>query len=59
MELSSNNNKQRRRPFELIDMSSDLEVGTIGRLDYDPDVFGVDKFLRSNRRRTQGTKDIT
>jgi hypothetical protein len=47
--MSQNN---QRRPFEQIDLrGSDLEVGTLARLDHQPDAFGVDKFLRTKEQR--------
>ena len=54
MSLDGNN---KRAPFEHLDLKgSDLELGTISRLQRDPDTSGIDLFLRPKEKRVQGKK---
>ena len=47
------------KPFEQVDLKgSDLELGTLSRLQHSPDTSGVEFFLRTKKERTQGTTDI-
>jgi len=50
--MSSQNQQNQRKPFEQTDLKgTDLEVGTLARLDHNPDAFGVDTFLRTKETR--------
>lgn len=47
------------KPFEQVDLKgSDLELGTMSRLQRSPDTSGVSLFVRPKRQRVKGTTDI-
>ena len=49
---------KKRKPFQKIQLKgTDLELGTLSRLDHFPSTSGVELFLRSGDDRTKGTKN--
>lgn len=54
MSLNGNN---RRKPFVQIDLKgSDLELGTLSRLQHDPDTSGAEFFIRPRAKRVKATR---
>ncbi len=48
-----------KKPFEQLDLKgSDLELGTISRLQHSPDTSGISLFVRPKKIRIKGTTDL-